>query len=464
MKPKNAPKLSIPPKNAPGWDIEPIWEPIATMVARGAERPEFNFNDRVLAAKLYREITKKKKLEWTLHSKLNIPKCRDELSCSICTKYVEHVEEARGFGGRRRGDEEEEEEEEDDDDDDDEDGYEEGPGEDLDMGVSSMDCLFKLQDLLGKSRSSLWSDAADRKIMEASGILNKSRYLQAKEQLAATQILLASAKAEVKQLGDEGNTDLRPRKQPKTVEDTLPLAPEPLSPEDKVWKDLNQMRRPAVTDSDIDIAHFLQFNEEVDFKGIPLRGAQFMVDMRDVRGYRQVMGRAPRKIRVPDNNYQHAAHCIARILQILTIPGEYERLLKEQGVTVIAAEDLTPCDFGESPAALSNHQVARLLADRGLSLAVADDAWQFCRNYVQAQVASPDPFFDKGAMKQLLQDVGPRTAPGLKPIDDDMYPRSIPSKRRYIGGQQQSTSRRTVTHKPPHARLHNYKPQSKGFR
>ncbi|KAJ7505029.1 hypothetical protein B0H11DRAFT_1905101 [Mycena galericulata] len=503
----------IPSKNAPNSDLRPSWKPIATMVARGAERPEFDFHDRVLASKLYEKITKKKKLAWTLHSKLNIPKCRDELSCSICNEYVKHVEEARGSGGRGVN-------EDDQDDEDDEDDWQdqeefEGPGEDLDMGESSMDCLFRLQDLLGKSRYVSWSDKT-RKITEASGMVaamqaqamaeekcdaaqagqvalstrlellqvkaddteakfealtmkhggvvaerdharqqlretesqltsaiaerdharqqlreNDSQLTgalaelqQAKQQLATTQTLLANAEAEVKQLGDEGRIDHRPRKRPKTA---VPLSVR--AKEEKVWTDLNQMRRPLVTDPAIDIAHFLQFNEEVDFKGIPLHGAQWMVDMRDVRGYREVMGRAPRKTKAPDN-FQHFAHCVTRLLRILTIPGEYGRLLKEQGVTVTAAEDLSPCDFGDYPAALSNGQVARLLADRGLSLATADDAWQFCHNYVKAQAASPDKFFDKDAMRQLLSDVGPHSAPSLQPIADDVYPRSIPSKHR----------------------------------
>ncbi|KAJ7468360.1 hypothetical protein B0H11DRAFT_2239147 [Mycena galericulata] len=510
----------VPSKNAPNWDLKPTWgPPIVTMVPRGGQRPEFDFNDRVLATDLYEKITKKKKLQWTLHSKLNVPLCLDKHSCSICRKYVKHVEKARGSGGRLTAANDDNMEVDDDEDDEDDEDFLEGAGEDLDIGESRMDYLFKLQDLIGKSRSVSWSDTAVRNITEASGIVAAlqaqaiaeqkceaakteqvalstrlaslqvnaedkeakfeelmknyggveaerdfarqqlretnsqltgalAELQQAKEQLSATQILLASAEAEVKQLGDEGNTDLRPRKHPKTAPDVLllspeplsleplsleppePLSPEPLSPEDKVWMALNQMRRPAVTDSPEDIAHFLQFNEEMGFKGIPLRGEQWMVDMRDIRGYREVMGRAPRKTRFPSNNYQYLAHCVTQILRILTIPGEYGRLLKEQGVAVTAAEDLSPCNFGDRPAALSNGQVARLLADKGLSLAAADDAWQFCCNYAQAQVASPDPFFDPDVMRQLLGDVGARSAPRLKPIAVDMYPRSIPGKHR----------------------------------
>lgn len=191
------------------------------------------------------------------------------------------------------------------------------------------------------------------------------------------------------------------------------------------------MQRPTARDPPESIAQFLQFHEQMDFKGIPTYGPKWIVDMRNVRGYRQVMSRVPSKLRGPERTY--LGGCITRILAILSIPGKYERLLQQHNTTIAETEELTPCDFGADPAMLSDTDVAILLAQKGMSVASAADAWQFCIEYVNAQIQNPDTFITRQLMSSILYDVKSANSsppPGLHDFHSDQYARTVPSHRR----------------------------------
>ncbi|KAJ7440103.1 hypothetical protein B0H11DRAFT_2253263 [Mycena galericulata] len=512
------------PGKALSTDLRPFWGPALTrMVPSGTPKPyDWTLEDKLLAWSFY-EAPRAKKIAWTLHDKLNIPKCLDSEECPTCTAYLTHVEDARARGGRRQtdrlrrtpshvADDSEMEvcktEEDDEDNDMEEDDnasagsdMEEDDGErgeDMDLGDSEMDALFSLQDLIGKYRHLESLDPEKREAVEASVVaammaqvkaeaerggaevqqaalaarldllqlsadanerklyqltLDHGRVLaerdQARDALAEAEIRLADTLAALKQA--EGKlhaaqiqlaaapahelaassqahaTDARSSNRKRArVGDSTPVAgpsgdstPVVLTPEEAEWLKFNEMARPGCDASPELIAQFLQYNRETTFKGIPLQGAAHTVDLRDVRGYRQVMGRAPLRARRVDDRIPFFQG-VTRILQILGIPGKYARLLEEGNFVVATAEDLSPCTFGTSPAIISDAEVACLLAQRGLTSVAADDCWQFCRNYVDAQIAAPDKGVDIDAMRALCEEMKKLPCPpGLRPSSED---------------------------------------------
>ncbi|KAJ7433913.1 hypothetical protein B0H11DRAFT_2259006 [Mycena galericulata] len=465
--------------------------------------------DKLQAWGIYSALPKKK-VVWTLHDKLNIPKCLDSEKCSICREYLEHLEGARGRGGRRQKSDDSEDAGSDNSDDSEDAGSDnsddsedvgsdmdeedDGEGEDMDIGDSPMDSLFSLQDLIGKYRHLKSKEPVDASVVTAMVsrvkveaemgaadalqlalsaqlesvqlgadkslshlnelTLEHGRVLaerdQARSALADVEIKLASTLAAFKEVEERlhvaqiqlaarptqgqqlpaliqaettprrakkrsgsnetarptkrarGNETTRPTKRARGNETTSPAAPPAaLDPVIAEWERFNQMTRPVCSDPPELIAQFLQYHEETNFRGIPLYGPAYTVDLRDVRGYRQVMGRAPPKRRSSEGDY--TAECITRVLQILAIPGKYARLLQKANIVVAPEEDLSPCPWGTSPADLPDADVARLLAQSGLTTLVADDSWQFCRNFIQSQINAPDKAFNVAAMNEILK-------------------------------------------------------------
>jgi hypothetical protein len=196
------------------------------------------------------------------------------------------------------------------------------------------------------------------------------------------------------------------------------------------------MSRPTALDTPKRIAEYLQFNEEDDFKGIPTSGPSWIIDMRDVRGYKQVMSRLPPKIRgQPVAEQIHFGKCVMRLLSVLAIPGKYGSILQETNAVIADTERLIPCNFGTNPTALSDADVAVLLAERGMTVAVAADTWQFCINYVKAQIQKPDSFIHQQTMVQIFESATSANVappPRLHSLESDQFPRSVPSKHRKL--------------------------------
>ncbi|KAJ7263210.1 hypothetical protein B0H12DRAFT_296164 [Mycena haematopus] len=502
-------KRDINPTN-PYTAMKPLFRPRAVMTAQSTangkkKKPTPSFADMVTAHELYRKQTT---LHWTLHEKYNVPQCQDHFACDICMPYFTHVDDARRHKGLRpaekKGDENEEHGDSDDEGSEDEDS-EDGDSE---LGDTGMDCIFRLQDLRGKFRSMNWNDPVAQEHYEAGGFaaakLSQAeaeakteaaqarqvslevtlRYLelqtkdaesklaelrvehgrvlterdQAQIQLQEASTQLTAALKELEEL--RRDSDL-PRKRARadpayysSIEAAgsraaggLALSPSAQGPSaDPSWETLHAMTRPTALDAPIHIAHFIQFHEETDFKGIPTSGKpHWVVDMRDVRGYRQVMSRAPPKTRgQPVMERQRFGNCLTRLLQIIAVPGKYAQLLTETGTTVAEQESLTQCTFGHDPSCLSDAEVAVLLAQRGMTTAIADDAWQFCVRYILSQVANPDSFLSVRALQEILNaSQSSSSPPGLYTFDQDQYPRTIPSmhKSKNLPGQSISRSR-----------------------
>ncbi|KAJ7715637.1 hypothetical protein B0H16DRAFT_1741797 [Mycena metata] len=263
---------------------------------------------------------------------------------------------------------------------------------------------------------------------------------------------LSSAQQKITSLSQElANIDsARPRKRshaPYIIASNIPTAthgiPPPLTrtAEEQQWEALHRMQRPQPADHPLTIAHFLQHNEETTFKGIPTSGPKWVIDMRDVRGYREVASRVPVKPRTEATQARfYRFRCLTRVLEVLAVPGKYSNLLSESNKQVGPVVSLTPCVFGEKPESLSDADVAVLLAEKGLTVSSADDSWQFCYKYLAAHAAQPD----STTTAQML-DLWSRIStafppPGLNSSDADQYLKSFASERTVGGVAEQDVN------------------------
>ncbi|KAJ7606581.1 hypothetical protein DFH06DRAFT_1347962 [Mycena polygramma] len=472
--------------------MKPIRPPMAYMTAQAISKKktkrEASFAEKSLAYTLYEDV---KTSMYTLNAKYNVPQCRDHLNCGICGPYICHLEDGRrnaGFLPITNGEDSDNSEE---DTDEDMGLGEEDTDNDMKLGESKMDGLFRLQDVMGLFRTMAWIDLRIMKHYEAGGIaaaklaqegaeqklaqlqiehgrvlsdrdhiqtqlaelqtkheqvlsqrgqdqaqlqetnarltaaveglqIEHGQVLSQRAQLQETSARLTAALAELDLI--RRDSDL-PRKHPRIEPAATPS-----------WETLHAMSRPTALDEPIRIAQFLQFHEEADFKGIPISGEPlWAIDMRDVRGYRQIMGRAPAKDKAQSlMDRLFFGRCLTRLLRIIAVPGKYAQLLHETDIIIAPQERLTPCDFGPNPDYLSDAQVASLLAQQGVTTAIADDSWQFCDHYLRAQITKPDSFLNLPTLREILQSsqASGSHAPGLYPAEQDQYPRTVPSMRK----------------------------------
>ena len=149
------------------------------------------------------------------------------------------------------------------------------------------------------------------------------------------------------------------------------------------------MTMPSREEPPEQLARWLQFHELTNIKGIPICGPDWVVDLRNVRGYHEVMSRAPPKPR-NKNRTGRKAHQLGvfAILNVLGVPEKYSKLLRAGKFSIASQVKWEPLPFRD---ALQTDQItAQLLAAQGLSLAVANDTWLFCYNYIKSLAASED--------------------------------------------------------------------------
>ena len=125
----------------------------------------------------------------------------------------------------------------------------------------------------------------------------------------------------------------------------------------------------------------MQFRKATNIKGIPISGPDWVVDLRNVRGYHQVHSRIPSK-GTRKAERLHSAHCLLAVLRVLAIPERYGKLLNSLGLKVAENPQLEPLPIPVGQADFDDEQTTRLLAQQGLTTAVANDTWQFCCNLV----------------------------------------------------------------------------------
>ncbi len=260
---------------------------------------------------------------------------------------------------------------------------------------------------------------------------------EARAELNGARTELAAAREEIARLSQQlANMDsARPRKKPATSAahsnsaSYRGISPHPdRSVEERPRDSLHTMPRPGPTEDPFLIAQYLQHHEETGFKGIPLSRPSWVVDMRDVRGYRQVMSRVLPKTKNEAKNVSfHRACCLVRVLGVLAVPGRYQSLLQEAQIPISSTDSLTPCDFGPDPLMHADSHVAGLLAKHGMTVQIADDSWQFCHRYLCAETIKPDGYMVP-QFAALWERVKPIQPPGLNSPARDLYPRTVPGK------------------------------------
>ncbi|KAJ7603614.1 hypothetical protein DFH06DRAFT_1350071 [Mycena polygramma] len=124
------------------------------------------------------------------------------------------------------------------------------------------------------------------------------------------------------------------------------------------------------------LACWLQFQEHITIPGIPF-GPDLMVDLRDIRGYKEVQSRVPA---VAKSDRQTHDRCLLAILEILAVPGKYASLLHLHHIQVASQVKHLPLHVTSSSRV---EDVAKLLGAQGLTEVVADDTWQYCRKVVR---------------------------------------------------------------------------------
>ncbi|KAF7374678.1 hypothetical protein MSAN_00352800 [Mycena sanguinolenta] len=170
-------------------------------------------------------------------------------------------------------------------------------------------------------------------------------------------------------------------------------------------------------------AKWLQYRKLTNIKGIRLCGPDWVVDLRDVRGYVQVQYRIPPK-GPSKGDRLYSNHCLLAILWILAIPRKYDRMLNSMGLKIAEIAQIEPLPIPFDNRLFDDEKTTRLLAGQGLTTAVANDTWQFCRNLVFDLALSENSIASeassiKSAVEAELVDTTPPC--GLRPAEEDQY-------------------------------------------
>ncbi|KAJ7488579.1 hypothetical protein B0H11DRAFT_1913062 [Mycena galericulata] len=183
---------------------------------------------------------------------------------------------------------------------------------------------------------------------------------------------------------------------------------------------------PAATESPERLARWVQDTKCENLKGVPACGPDWVVDLRDARGHQVMMTLVPfdSHQRRPSMRVRHR-NCFLAILRILIIPGQYAEIIQTGKVADVelSAIDL---DLASKMDRLSADTVARHLAEKGLTLAIADDVWQFCVKFTEAEIKSSVSGYNRDTLLELLDRA--RTVattagepPGICPKSQDMF-------------------------------------------
>ncbi|KAJ7186939.1 hypothetical protein C8R46DRAFT_1206923 [Mycena filopes] len=172
------------------------------------------------------------------------------------------------------------------------------------------------------------------------------------------------------------------------------------------------------------LARWIQFNE-THIPGITFH-PEFAIDMRDLRGYREVQSRLGPKDRA-DRQLQRKTRrdTESEIVGLLAAPGEYHSLLLHNNISISPVIKYEPHAFIPP---LTPLKVAYCLADQGMTLAVADDTQQYAYKVLKDAANSGVP----AAVQRLafIDARQARTPPGLYTPELDRFARPVdlPSK------------------------------------
>lgn len=412
---------TMQPRRAGVSDSEPKLEPPLAVSALQSKKPA-----------LYAQMIEQK---MTLHKDYNSIKCISQ-KCKHCNTFYDHID-AKRQKRRLKSTSDHEGEVAD----------TSGSAPILKLGESAVDVAFTLQKVLGYLDATFTME-------ELAGVVAATELATYKNRVAALETERKQLIGQVKALRSQPPTtsqkrpaeeDINPRADKRVAGSggdataILPVSAADLADPDSVWNRLHNMSRPGPQDDYLLLAQWLQHREVVNFKGVPLSAPNFDVDLRDVRGHQQVFSRVPHPTHGSDPApKRRRRRCIIALMRILTVPGLYRDLICQHSVLIDALPRLTSCDFPESADEvdlLSNEEIVVLLAKRGLSLADADDLWQFCYRYIRAEFAAGESEFQNVDLIKILASAEDALKsrgfpPGLNTQQEDIYRRTVPSHRR----------------------------------
>ncbi|KAJ7601370.1 hypothetical protein DFH06DRAFT_1154218 [Mycena polygramma] len=250
---------------------------------------------------------------------------------------------------------------------------------------------------------------------------------------ASTQLPMSAGRARLaNRVGTEDHSRSQNRR---AALSTAPvtITPRPSSssrPPDSLWQTFSRMQKPTAHDDPSAFAKWMQFNSDVNIQGIPVH--EGTVDLRDVRGYHQITTRVIVKQRGTWSNLYYRS--LFAILHVLAIPGRYRELLQIADAQVAETPSLTPCAVVGGQM-LTDIETTRLLAAKGLTVQIADDTWQYCYKFVEAEAERTESHFGLDNILELLKHIRQREAvdgrpPGLNPSAQDQYGKvDVPNKR-----------------------------------
>ncbi|KAF8179259.1 hypothetical protein K438DRAFT_2177273 [Mycena galopus ATCC 62051] len=224
---------------------------------------------------------------------------------------------------------------------------------------------------------------------------------------------------------------------PPVVVSAIPTSPPVATPEIPTFSHAEwlAMKMPPPSASPQLLACWLQFQEHTGLNGVHVCGPHWDVDLRDLRGYREVMSRVPEMRKTSGSaDRRNRQHCIFAILDVLAVPGRYAELLHADKCAVATQVQYSPLSLQQGPTDLA---VSRLLAAQGLTVTVADDAWQYAYRYIKS-VAEDQSVHNArtDAAQKLLANAEARlrySPPpvGLKSSEEDRFqrPSDLPNKR-----------------------------------
>ncbi|KAJ7513021.1 hypothetical protein B0H11DRAFT_1898262 [Mycena galericulata] len=371
---------------------------------------------------------------WRVDSRagIGIPICGSK--CNVCRAFVSHVAKSRG---RRRVEEEEQDgdhssEEDEDDSDSDDSGSDEEEDEDEDDDlveredlvededlVEHMKNLFKLQCMngrirtnhlfqtdraaLGRAQKNIAALQKSNSLLDEKRVQLQAEVAQLEQKLRDIQADSTRLRSDLEQLDPNAS-----RKRSIVLSDGLV---DDLATESSGVASLEEIAK-------------LVRSHRRSISGVQANGPDRTVDLRDVRGYvalRSLIGSGSH------SRYKSSRDLYRRrffaVLSVIAIPGLYTERIHYLSVP-IATVELSSCTFGSQ---LDQDTVVRRLAETGLTKELADDCWQYCYKFMEAEVSNVASVYDKNQLIHLRGRADAVIAargkpPGLRSESEDRFP------------------------------------------
>ncbi|KAJ7462832.1 hypothetical protein B0H11DRAFT_1923235 [Mycena galericulata] len=365
---------------------------------------------------------------WRVDSRagIGIPVCGSK--CHVCRAFVSHVADSRG---RRRIDGEEEQDgdhssdEDEGDDDSDDTGSDEEEDEDEDDDLSN---ARSHRAALGRAQKNIAALQKSNSLLDAQRVQLQAEVAQLEQKLRGVRADSTRLRSDL-----ECNWILMLRANVGVVVELInaPLIEkyakggQPQSSASQVLTHSSPRDEESYALASIEEIAKVVRSHRRSISGVHASGPDRTVDLRDVRGYvafRSLIGSGSHS-RYKSSRDRHRRRFFA-VLSIIAIPGLYAERIHYLSVP-IATIELSSCAFGSQ---LDQDTVVRRLAEKGLTKELADDCWQYCYKFIEAELSNAASVYDKNQLVDLRACADAVIAargkpPGLRSESEDRFPR-----------------------------------------